>query len=98
MLKAKSLEERVADLEKLVNANTEFATESNEKAKAINRGLKDKGYFKGEELALHRKAIKHLIEKYGASNDAELKEFIDYYNAAEEIKLDFANELKDRPR
>lgn len=39
-----------------------------------------------EELALHRKAIMHLINKYGANNDEELAEFVAYNDLVEEIK------------
>ena len=92
MLQGKSLEERVAELEKVLLAHTEFATENSEKSKAINRGLKDKGYTKGEENAIVRKAIMHLIQKHGDQADAELFEFIQYYNDVEQVKVDFANE------
>lgn len=88
MLQNKTLEQRVADLEKEVKIKTEFAEEETEKSKAINRGLKDKHYTKGEENAIVRKALMHLIDKYGCQNDAELQEFMTYFNAVEEIKAE----------
>ena len=92
MLKEKTLEERVADLEKQLKSTTEFACEQTEKGKKVNRGLKDKGFSKGEELAIMRKAVMHLIAKHGDENDSELAEFVEYYNQVESVKLEVANE------
>lgn len=92
MLKEKTLEERVADLEKQLKSTTEFACEQTEKGKKVNRGLKDKGFSKGEELAIMRKAVMRLIAKHGDENDSELAEFVEYYNQVESVKLEVANE------
>jgi len=86
MLKAKTVEERVADLEKVVLPQIEFAGEKDANAKEINRGLKDAGYTKGEENAIVRKALHYLIAKHGDEEDPELAEFMAYFNAAERVK------------
>lgn len=94
MLEPKSLEQRVTDLEKKVNSATEFSGELTEKGKSVNRGLKDKNITKGEELAIIRKAVKHLINKYGAENDPELAEFLSYNEAVELTKAEVSAQLE----
>lgn len=88
MLQEKTLEQRVADIEKALLAHTEFSKELTEKGKQVNRGIKDLGISKGEELAIIRKAIKHLIDKHGDENDQELAEFVEYYNKVEQVKAE----------
>ncbi len=88
MLKPRTLEERVADLEKQVMQGTEFTEENTEKGKSVNRGLKDKGITKGDENAIVRKAIMYLIQKHGDENDPELADFIAYFNTVEEVKAE----------
>lgn len=55
--------------------------------KSVVGGIREH-YSLQEELALHRKAIRHLIAKYGAENDEELAEFIVYDNVAEQVKAE----------
>ena len=87
-LKKLSTEERLELLEKEIKPHIEFGGELTEKGKKVNRGLKDKGISKGEELAILRKALMYLIEKHGDSNDSELAEFVAYYNKVEQVKAD----------
>ena len=83
-----SVEERIERLERLVAARTEFTEEKTEKGKEVNRGIKELGLTKGEELAIMRKALMYLIEKHGDSNDSELAEFVAYFNKVERVKAE----------
>ena len=83
-----SVEERIERLERLVAARTEFTEEKTEKGKEVNRGIKELGLTKGEELAIMRKALMYLIEKHGDSNDSELAEFVAYSNKVERVKAE----------
>ena len=95
MLQEKTLEQRVADIEKALLAHTEFSKELTEKGKQVNRGIKDLGISKGEELAIIRKAIKHLIDKHGDENDQELETIIKVLEKSEGfIKKELANMVR----
>lgn len=85
-------EERLERLEKAILPLVEFSGEQTEKGKKVNRGLKEKGFSKGEELAIMRKALMYLIEKHGDSSDSELAEFVSYYNQVEMVKVEVENE------
>ncbi len=82
-----SPEERIERLEKTVLPLVEFSGEQTEKGKKINRELKDRGFSKGEESAIVRKALMRLIEKLGYGNDGEFAEFVSYYSQVEDVKL-----------
>ena len=96
MKQALTIEQRVERLERQHLEATEFSGENSEKGKEVNRGLKDLGITKGEELAIIRKAIRHLISKYGAENDEELEEFINYDSAVENVKSDVSKMLNNK--
>ena len=88
MLKPLSTEERLERIEKELGLKVEFADELTEKGKSVNRGIRDLGISKGEELAIMRKALMYLIEKHGDSNDSELAEFVAYFNKVERVKAE----------
>lgn len=68
--------------------NVQRATEDNtDFGKGVVGGIREH-YSMQEELALHRKALAHLIAKYGAQNDEELAEFVEYNTLVEQIKAD----------
>jgi len=66
----------------------QFTGEESAKGKAVNHSLRERHITEGEEHALIRKALMHIIAKHGDENDPELAEFIAYYNAVEEIKVE----------
>jgi hypothetical protein len=67
----------------------QFVGETSPKGKEVNRSLREEGITEGEEHALIRKAIMHLITKHGDQNDPELAEFIAFYNKVEAAKAVF---------
>lgn len=88
MLKVLTAQDRVENLEHELQAKAEFTGEFTEKGKQVNRGIRDLGISKGEELAIMRKALMYLIEKHGDSNDSELAEFVAYFNKVERVKAE----------
>ena len=91
-------DERITELEKKVLPLVEFAGEDTEKGKEINRSLKGKGFSKGEELAIIRKAVRYLIQKHGDDADPELSEFINYFDTVEETKAEYRLSLEQKER
>ena len=88
MIKVLTEQERIEKLEHDLLASAEFSGELTEKGKSVNRGIRDLGISKGEELAIMRKALMYLIEKHGDSNDSELAEFVAYFNKVERVKAE----------
>ena len=91
MLNYKKPEDMILQIKTEVEANSDIVKENTSNGVAVGSGLREEGYTAGEEKALVRKAIYHLLVKLNLINEPEFAEFIKYHETAEEIK----KELKE---
>lgn len=82
----RAAEQAAIALVKATNAQREVE-DNTDYGKGVVGGIRQ-NYTLQEELALHRKALMHLINKYGANNDEELSEFVAYNSFVEQVKED----------
>lgn len=71
--------------------------DSSEHGQRISDGIRLEGISLQAEHAIVRKALMHIITKYHLEEDAELAEFIAYYEAVEAIKAQVREQENEHP-